>query len=180
MPLLNIRKFLGCVKGVALIEFAVFAPVLVTFFLGAADLTRYILIAYKVDRIASTSGNIIARMDVFAEARFTEIFAAAPQIASPFDFATKGKVILSGVKYDATLGKKITWVRTGGGSLVHTSQIGNLNGAATFPTAFTMTTGELVVVAEVYYQFEAMFMSVFLPNEVLRRVAYFRANPGLF
>lgn len=166
-------------RGIAMIEMAIFAPVLVSFILGAADLTRYVMISYKIDRLASVSANLISRMDSFKEIRFTELFTAAPQMA-PYDFATKGTLILSGIKYDANLGKKVNWRRTGGGTLAQTSQVGTLNAVAVLPTGFTLGTTELLVVAEVFYQYSALFVPLLFPNQVFRRVSYFRAADNLF
>lgn len=59
----HILPFLRCSRGVAYVEFALVAPILILMFVGSIELTRYMLILQKLEKTVSTMTDVVAQTD---------------------------------------------------------------------------------------------------------------------
>ncbi len=150
--------------GGALMEFAAVVPVLALLLLGGAEFARFSILNQKVDRVSSLVGDYVAQAPVINAAVMTDYFAAAQRLAQPFDLAGQGTVIVSTVSQEEGGGPEVLWQQVGGGGLAATSTIGSPGGAATLPADFPMDDRESVVIAEVYYEYDPLFIPAIVPN----------------
>ena len=84
-------------RGNVAVEFALVLPVLLLLLLASAELGRYVLLNQKVDRVAITMSDLVARAETISEAELDDIFNAAVHVAEPFDLSGSGRVVISSV-----------------------------------------------------------------------------------
>jgi Flp pilus assembly protein TadG len=146
-------------EGVAYIEFAITLPFLLALFMGSVDVTRYILIAQKVEKVSFTVSDIVSQYDTMSTAQLDVLIQAAGEVMKPYTFGAGGYVIVSSVTKTGTASPRVNWQYTGGGSWTRPSQIGSTGNVAILPAGFTMNSGENVIFAEVFYNYSPIINS---------------------
>ncbi|MGH1481473.1 MAG: TadE/TadG family type IV pilus assembly protein [Geminicoccales bacterium] len=160
------------------VEFALALPVLLLMLLASAELGRFVLLHQKVDRVAVTISDLVARAETISESDLDDIFNAAGQVAEPFDLAGRGRVVVSSVINDDGDGATIAWQRTSDGSFSASSEIGTEGGSATLPDDFNVLEGETAIISEVFFDFEPFLSSLIVASQVLYRRAHHRPRLG--
>jgi Flp pilus assembly protein TadG len=171
------RAYLGVAGNVA-VEFALALPVLMLLMLGSAEMARFVILHQKVDRVAVTTSDLVARAETIKESELDDIFAAAEYVAQPFDLPNLGIVIVSAITNEDGDGPTVAWQRSGAGSASHTSQIGVEGGAATLFADFEVREGETAIIAEVFYDFEPFLSELIVEPQTLYRRAHHRPRLG--
>lgn len=171
------RACLGVAGNVA-VEFALTLPVLMLLMLGSAEMARFVILHQKVDRVAVTMSDLVARAETIKQSELDDIFEAADLVAQPFDLPNSGIVIVSAITNDDGSGARVAWQRSGGGSASHTSQIGSQGGAATLSDDFEVREGETAIIAEVFYDFEPFLSELIVEPQTLYRRAHHRPRLG--
>jgi len=72
-------------RGVAAIEFAYIAPLLIVLWLGTIELSLAVSIDRKVSRIASTVADLLTQVDIIDEAGVQDIMRVSEDIMFPYD-----------------------------------------------------------------------------------------------
>jgi Flp pilus assembly protein TadG len=165
-------------SGNAAVEFALALPVLMLLMLGSAEMARFVILHQKVDRVAVTTSDLVARAETINETELDDIFDAADYVAQPFDLAGLGIVIVSAITNDDGTGATVAWQRSGGGSGTHTSQIGVEGGVADLGADFEVREGETAIIAEVFYDFEPFLSALIVEPQTLYRRAHHRPRLG--
>jgi len=173
----TVRAWLGTSGNVA-VEFALTLPVLMMLMLGSAEMARFVILHQKVDRVAVTTSDLVARAETISEGDFADIFDAADYVAQPFDLNGLGIVIVSAITNDDGTGATVAWQRSGGGSGTHTSQIGVAGGAASLGADFQVREGETAIIAEVFYDFEPFLSELIVEPQTVYRRAHHRPRLG--
>lgn len=167
-------------RGAIVVEFALVAPLLVLMMLGTFEVTRYILLHQKLDRMAIAAGDLVAQGETITIAQLTDIFAATGLIAEPFTIGNAGVVIVSSAyRATGTSTVQVAWQRTGTGTLGAASTVGTQGGSATLPAGFTLREGESAIIAEVFYEFRPVLAPDLTPPARLFHRAIFRPRRGL-
>jgi Flp pilus assembly protein TadG len=173
-------------RGVAMAEFALMLPVLMLLTAGSFEVARYALMTQKLDRIAATLSDLIARSNVedIGETEISNIIDSARYMAQPFDISGNNMIILTSVQGRAGEAPEIISRRVSGSVTGASSSIGSsVGGDATLPSAFpdagsgeTLSDGETLIIAEVYYNYEPYLIGDigFFGDMLLRSHAYFR------
>lgn len=162
-------------RGVAATEFALTLPIWITMMLGAGDGTYYMLVNEKTDRIAYTVTDIVTQYQVISIANLDDILKAAKQLMDPFPFDNNGIVIVTSVYKPAGQSPVIKWQYAGGGTLTQTSKIGTTGSTPTLPNGLTMNDNDNVIISEVFYNFEPLFVSQSMfSDKLLYRVAVYK------
>jgi Flp pilus assembly protein TadG len=165
------------VAGNVAVEFALTLPVLMLLMLGSAEMARFVILHQKVDRVAVTTSDLVARAETIKESELEDIFVAADFVAQPFDLSNLGVVIVSAITNDGS-GARVAWQRSGAGTASHTSQIGMEGGAATLSADFEVREGETAIIAEVFYDFEPFLSELIVEPQTLYRRAHHRPRLG--
>lgn len=168
---------LGTAGNIA-VEFALALPVLMLLMLGSAEMARFVILHQKIDRVAVTMSDLVARAETISESDLVDIFIAADQVAEPFDLANLGIVIVSAVTNDDGTGPTVAWQRSGAGAASHTSQIGTEGNPATLTADFEVREGETAIIAEVFYDFEPFLSELIVEPQTLYRRAHHRPRLG--
>ncbi len=160
------------------VEFALALPVLLLLLLASAELGRFVLLHQKVDRVAVTLSDLVARAETISESELNDIFTAATQVAEPFDLGGRGRVLITSVTNADGDGATIAWQRSGGGSLTSSSEIGVEGGSASLPDDFDVREGETAIISEVFFDFEPFLSSLIVAPQVLYKRAHHRPRLG--
>lgn len=165
-------------RGNVVVEFALALPVLMLLLLASAELGRYVLLNQKIDRVAITMSDLVARAETISEAQLDDIFNAASHVAEPFDLIGRGRVVISSVTNADGEGATIAWQRAGGGSFITTSNVGTEGEAADLPEDFAVREGETAIVSEVFFDFEPFLSEMIVTPRVIYRSALHRPRLG--
>ncbi|NJO36392.1 MAG: hypothetical protein HC871_00745 [Rhizobiales bacterium] len=76
-------------QGNVVVEFALALPVLLLLLLASAELGRFVLLNQKIDRVAITMSDLVARAETISESDLDDIFGAAAHVAEPFDLSAR-------------------------------------------------------------------------------------------
>jgi Flp pilus assembly protein TadG len=180
LGLLRPRRARAClgVTGNVAVEFALTLPVLMLLMLGSAEMARFVILHQKVDRVAVTMSDLVARAETIKESELDDIFGAADLVAQPFDLRNLGIVIVSAITNEDGSGARIAWQRRGDGAASHANQIGTQGGAATLYADFQVRQGETAIIAEVFYDFEPFLSELIVEPQTLYRRAHHRPRLG--
>lgn len=171
------RRLLRAQRGAILPEFAAAMPVLALLLLGGMEISRYVLLHQKLDRVAATMGDLVAQAETITTADIDNLFNAAGYVASPFTMGSNGVVVISGVGL-VTAQTKVNWQRSGGGSLAASSDIGVAGANATLPDGLVVREGETLIVAEVFYAYTPWILGGVTTPSTLYHRAFFRPRYG--
>jgi hypothetical protein len=169
-----------CRAGNVAVEFGLVAPVLLLLMLASAELGRFVILHQKIDRVATTISDLVARAETISESQIVDIFTAAGQVAAPFDLADLGVVIVSSITNPTGDGQGpiIAWQRIGGGSYSGTSQLGSEGDEATLQAGFDVREGETAIISEVYYDFTPFLSELIVEPQEVYRSAHHRPRLG--
>jgi Flp pilus assembly protein TadG len=165
-------------EGVAAIEFALFAPILLLLFLGVVEVSRFIIIAQKTEKAALTMSDLVAQSKEVTTNDLDILVQAAGEVMKPLEFGDTGFVIVSSVSRVGSNAATVNWQYTGGGTWTHSSQVGFQGGAATLPDGFDLDPNEGIIIAEVYFSFEPLFTDIVLQASTIYRVGVYKPRLG--
>lgn len=170
-------------SGVAYLEFALTIPVLLSLLLGGVEMTRYILMTQKVEKIAITIPDVVSQGSTISTAELDNIILAAAQIMQPYEFGARGYVIITSVKqtgnYSAANPPRVNWQYRGGGSWLQNSRVGSPGTSASLPNNITLFDKENVIVTEVFYNFSPLLVgNGIVSNSSLYRSGVFKPRLG--
>lgn len=160
-----------------LVELALAVPVLMLLLTGGFEVSRYGVLHLKLESIAGTLSDAVARMGEARAAEIDAILASADDIAGPFDFTGRGAAIVTSVSWDGPGRARVNWQRKIG-SVSTGSGLGKAGGAATLPPGFTLQEDESAIITEAVYDYRPVFATAVLPQATLRQTAVFRPRLG--
>lgn len=101
-------RFLNARGGIALIEFALVAPLILLVLLGGIELTRFMLVVQKVDKTAYAMADLVAQMspataqrrdgEISIDQMNTVVFRQFQSLMDPYDANTNGSIIVSSIR----------------------------------------------------------------------------------
>lgn len=173
-------------SGLALLEFAIVFPVLLTLCLTGAEITNFITTKMQVSQLALMLADNAARMGVgsplaakvISEADINDIFVGSNLQSGSLDLRANGRVILSDLEQDpANPGKfQIKWQRCYGTKSAHnstygTAPSGNLTGIGPAGRQVTAQDGNATMFVEVYYVYQPLVSASLVPSTTLTEIA---------
>jgi Flp pilus assembly protein TadG len=102
-------------RGVSAVEFAMLLPLMLTLYLGTAEISQAIGINRKVTLTANTVADLASQVSTITNADMTNLLNASAAVIAPYD-DTKLKVTVSRVDIDAQSNAKVVWSDTKGGT----------------------------------------------------------------
>lgn len=171
-----LRRLWRARGGSLLTEYSAALPVLTLLVLAGTEVARFALLNQKMDRLATSMGDLVAQAETLTAAELTSLFAAAEHVAWPFDVAAKGVVIVTSIGAPGGA-PVINWQRSGGGALAAGSAIGT-GGPATLPDGLVIRANETIIAAEVYFEFTPLFLPEIVAAQRLYHRAFFRPRLG--
>lgn len=174
----RIREFLRNASGSILVETAFAMPLLVLVILGGVEVSRYVLLNQKLDRVAASIGDLIAQAETISATDVDNLFQSAQFVVRPFKLTSQGLVIVSSIGATGGGPPRVNWQRKGAGALVASSELGVAGANASLPAGFTVVSGDTVIVAEVFYDYVPwLYAGVSAPSRLYHR-SLFRPRLG--
>lgn len=177
----NIRPhtFIKSTAGIVATEFALMAPLLLLLLLGGMEISRFMLLHQKTEKVSYTIDDVVTQNTTITNAQLAQIVTAAAQIMQPYTFAANGVVIISSVYQSGTVNPPtVRWRYTGGGTLARTSKVGSVNGYATLPGGLTLNDKDNVIIVEVYYRYSPMFSGGVVGTQDIYKSTVFKPRLG--
>ena len=176
---LKLARFMRAEGGLAAVEFGLMLPVLMTLFYGTVEVSRYILITQKVEKLAHSIADVTAQEQIATQTTLDQVMLASSDIMSPYTMTTNGRIIISSLyRAPNTNAAKVIWRYQGGGTLTATSQLGAIGATPTAPGGFTFDERENVIGAEVFFQFSPLISQQFFGTTTVYRVAFYKPRLG--
>jgi len=160
-------------SGVAIVETALWLPLVTMCGLCGLEYANYVLAKQKIERISTVTSDTIARNTIApSENSFHDVFKAVDKLDAPFDVKEHGRTILTGVigiNQNGTVVNKVVWQRCGGKKTTITSTIGsewtktNDYGEGpdvTLPNGVVLQQNQMVIVSEVGYEYKPLINAV--------------------
>jgi Flp pilus assembly protein TadG len=146
-------------RGVAAVEFALLAPLMVMVYFGVAELTDGLMTSRKVSHVASAIGDLTAQSSSTTPAQLTDIFNVGQQLMQP-SVTTSGtfKLRLTSVTVDSSNVPRVDWSQASSGDTALAKGAAvtlplAAKAAPTDPDTPFITKGQSVVMAEAHYTF---------------------------
>jgi Flp pilus assembly protein TadG len=190
-PRLNavLRRYARDDRGVAMVEFALVLPVLLILVCGALEVAHFAIATMRVNQITMTLSDNAARVrSSINESDVNELLLGATLIGRAFEFAEKGRVVVSSVQSngfaDGRKGFTINWQRCTGALNVTESQPAygregkgrtdnslQYMGKSTNPIA--PAGGATMIFVEATYEYQPLFSNAFLGRRLIRSESAF-------
>jgi hypothetical protein len=145
-------------RGIAALEFALLAPILIVLYFGMAELVQAMIVQRRVSHAASAVGDLVAQYETLSNDEKDDVFTAASNILSPFD-TSKLELRVTSISGDAQGKPRVDW-SDGKGALGAYKHCDSVPG---FPTGLITAKGDNVVMAEASYKYTSPVADV-LPN----------------
>lgn len=167
-----LRRFPSDGRGVAIVEFALLAPLLILFYVGMVELVQGLMAERKTAHAASAIGDLVAQAQQVTPAEVDSIFQVAEVVLSPYPTGEQLEVRVSSVKVGANGVARVIWsdaqncdARNGGapnvetdGEIISLPKVTSADGT----TKDFLQPGQSAVMAEVNYTFETPFSDLFV------------------
>lgn len=131
--------------GIAAVEFAFIAPILLLLFLGTSEIGEVLRVSRRVDRISFTIADLVGQSSTMTTSEMNGIFQAADAILSPY--SKSGLRIVVSVVSDKN---KVVWSKAYNGATALSS---GANGPVTVG-ANAIPSGTQLIVVEVSYAYQ--------------------------
>lgn len=175
----HIGKYLRCERGVAATEFAVALPFLMVLMLGGFELSRYVILHQKLEKIAYTVADVVSQSSAITNAQLNQAAIAAGTIMEPNDFSPQGLIIVSSVYQPQGSVPTVRWQYQGGGQLARESSVGLLGATASLPGNMPLNDKDNVIVAEVFYHYTPLLTGgVFTEGFDIYKATLFKPRLG--
>lgn len=173
------KRFAGDRRGVAAVEMALAAPVLVLLLGGLIELSNYISVHYRTAQTSSTVADAIARYDMIGKEDIEGVLGASAYVMGSRQFSENGHIIVSGVRRNAGQPTPhIAWQCSGGGALEAESHVGDRSARATVPGDLEVATDDTLIITEVFYEYRPILNLGLIDPTVLWKTAVFRPRLG--
>ncbi len=139
------RRFNRDRRGVAAVEFALIAPIMVLLYFGLAELCQAMIAERKANHVASAVGDVVAQFQSVTPSTLDDIFTIGNLVMSPFPTSTLQMRVTS-ITANASAVPKVDWSYGKGGFAA-------LSAGSTVTIPIALTAGDSVVMSESKYQF---------------------------
>lgn len=165
----HLANFLRAKTGMAAVEFAMIAPILIVMAFGTIELAKGLDCHSKIASMATAAADITSQATEIKNADMTNLFAASTAILYPNPTSSL-KIVVSSVVDDGKGGNKVAWSDANNGAAR------SVNSSVSLPTG-VLPSGGSVIMAEVSYVYVSP-LSVEISGPItIARTAY--ATPRL-
>jgi len=172
----RLRIFLGDGRGVAAVEFAFIAPVMILLYFGLAEFCQALMAERKAIRAASSVGDLIAQTEAITptgSGGVDDVFAIAQTVMAPFPAtSTRLKICvasLSGTTVNNALQVAVDWSRNSGDSSCPAK-----GSIYTQTPSDLIATGQSLIMSRVKYEYESPVKVLLKSNPTFDKIYYLR------
>lgn len=106
--------FLREVRGVAAVEFAFIAPIMLLLFVGTIELSAGVSVNRKLSRLSSTVSDLVTQSQTLTATDITNIMDASTKVMYPYTDTVS--IVLTGISIDGSGTAKVAWSRAKNGT----------------------------------------------------------------
>ena len=162
------RAFLANRNGVAGIEFALIAPLMILAVLGTFEVGRYVRASTRVADAASSLADLVGQQTSVTSSSMTNFCNGSLLTLAPLATSTFAAAVASVTYYSSTGTRTSDWQDvTCGSATAMTNQV-------TLATPLTPNTGDSVIVVKATYVYTLSFATVLGSSLSITRFAYAR------
>ena len=141
---LILERFAGDRRGVSAVEFALLAPLMITLYVGCAEVSDGVGADRKVSLTAAALANLSSQVTTISTSDMGNILDASSAIIAPYS-TTQLQITLSCINIDANKNATVQWSVTRGGTV--------RSGSITIPSALAVANSQLLF-GEASYQYK--------------------------
>ncbi len=157
-----LRRFRRDQRGVAAVEFALIAPVMVLLYCGLVELCQAMISERKANHVASAVGDLVTQAETVSISDMSDIFSIGSTIMQPFP--------------TTDLAMRVTSITAGssGTIVVNWSRSSNWTGSSTptIPAGMSLAVGDSLIVSEAKYKYTSIIKAV-IPNALNYSEAFY-------
>ena len=152
-------------KGLSAIEFAILAPIMISFYFGGVEISDVMTVDRRVTTVASATADIVAQATQIDNTDIQDVFTAASSIMQPYNGAGI-QIVVSSVADN----NGVATVLWSDGFQTTPRGVGS---TVTLPSGL-LTPGGSVIMAEVTYVYDSPFADFYIINPVLTDTFYLK------
>jgi len=137
-------RFGGDRRGVSAVEFALLAPLMITLYVGCAEVSDAVSADRKVSLTAAALANLSSQVTTISTSDMTNILDASSAIIAPYS-TSQLQITLSCINIDANKNATVKWSVTRGGTA--------RSGTITIPSALAVASSQLLL-GEATFQYK--------------------------
>jgi len=158
------RHLVRDARGVAAVEFALIAPLLLLLYFGVVELTQAAMTEQRAAHTASAIADLVAQDSSITSAQVTDIFSVGATLMYPYPTASL-KMRVSSLSADANDNVTVAWSQ-GSGMTARTK-----GSAVTVPTK-VISAGGSAIMGESQYTYTSVFGQI-MPRPVVFNEVYY-------
>ena len=164
---MTLRRFFRDRRGVAAVEFALIAPVLILLYMGLAEVTMALMAERRSSHATAIVADLVSQDTLTTRAELTDTFSVAEEILSPFA-ASGMSVRITAIRADASGSPKVVWSHGKG-----LTALGKGSTVSGLP-ADLMAPFDNLIMSEMNYSFNSVLKSVLPKTMVFKQKYYLR------
>ena len=171
-PMRPVTSFVADRRGVAAVEFALIAPIMLLFYFGLAEFTQAMIAERKAIRTASAIGDLIAQNAEIAPTGaggVSDVFDIATTLMKPFPTGTKLKLCVASISADDKGKKTVDWSENKNDSTCPSE--GSTN---TTISSDLLAANQSVIMSRVIYSYASPVNEVLKVNPTFNKTYYLR------
>lgn len=133
------RRFARDARGVSAVEFALILPLMMTLYLGGAEISQAIAASRKTTLVSRTVADLASQSSTITNAQMSALLDASAAVITPYS-SSKLKVTVSQVKIDANGAATVEWSDTRGGTIHGTGSTADVPAALKVPNTWLIWT----------------------------------------
>jgi len=151
-------------RGVAMVEFAMLAPLLILFYVGMAEICQGLMAERRTAHATSAIGDLVAQAEEVSGSEVQSVFNIAEVILAPYPTDGRLKLRVSSVAVDSNGVARVRWSDNKGwadraqGEIIDLPQVASADGGQ----ASFLANGESTIMAEAEYSFVTPFSDLFV------------------
>ncbi len=167
-PIAQLRRFACAKKGLAALEFALIAPMMILLLFGSVDLIHVLGVNQRAQNTAASLADVVARDDAVTDQEITGLWAAIGVLMFPDDGANLD-IRVTSVSIENATTARVMWSEGNGMSALVAGDTIDL------PDQM-METGSSVIFAESTYEYHSPLGFLLAGPVMLRHQAYRRSR----
>ncbi len=157
------KRFAGDRKGVAAVEFAYIAPILLIMLMATFELSRAVSIDRRLNSVSAMASELVAREEQVDDADLKNIYRSLDHVMKPYNDNSLVVRLLQ-VRTDTNGATKVEWSSEINSTAIQDTSTGPLNTPYAQCSSFAIDpelkqNGSRVLVAEVGYNYQPVFGS---------------------
>lgn len=170
--MLRFSRFLRNTSGLAAVEFALIAPLMLALYFGVTELSDGLMANTKAASVAATAADLTAQNDKLCNSEMTDIFAALNNIMFPYP-TTSTRIVISSLVDAGSNTVRVAWSNAQNGTPR------SVNSVVAIPSGLvTSGSGDSVILAEVTYHYSSPAGKLIYGSIAMNDIFYLHPRRG--